>query len=347
MGKSKIILEIDENGNEIGRYTSASDASRKLGISLNAIYKCCKGKQYAAYGHRFKYTGDFSDEKKPRPIKCPYCGQTFESYNGLCKHIFRFKTHGDLTDEQLLTDYKYGGVRPTCKCGCGQYTSISYQGGIHFNDYIKGHQSRVHNNWGHNHKAIGNSAKTRREQYKTGVRVQWNKGKKWKDTYDEETIQRLLASEKSDERRKKISDALSGKPKSDEHRKKMIANMQKDEEFKISSQLEDEFAKEFMDSLGVEYQRQYYIEEIRQFCDFYVPSRNLVVECDGNFWHANPAYFPNGPVYDCQKEKAERDKIKEEYLINHGYKLIRLWEDEIIEEPDKVRTKLNEAVTPQ
>ena len=54
-----------------------------------------------------------------------------------------------------------------CKCGCGDTVK---------NEWSKGHYSRVHNNWGHNPKAIENSAKTRREQYKNGERKVWNDG---------------------------------------------------------------------------------------------------------------------------------------------------------------------------
>ena len=54
-----------------------------------------------------------------------------------------------------------------CKCGCGDTVK---------NEWSKGHYSRVHNNWGHNLKAIENSANTRREQYKNGERKVWNDG---------------------------------------------------------------------------------------------------------------------------------------------------------------------------
>ena len=103
--------------------------------------------------------------------KCPYCGEEFKNYNGLSKHIFKYKAHGcDITKEKLLCDTNYGGNRPKCKCGCGEYTEVGYNGGIHFNDYVRGHQSRVHNNWGHNEKAKINSTNTRKNQFIVGSR---------------------------------------------------------------------------------------------------------------------------------------------------------------------------------
>ena len=54
-----------------------------------------------------------------------------------------------------------------CKCGCGDTVK---------NEWVRGHVARVHNNYGHNLKAIENSANTRREQYKNGERKVWNDG---------------------------------------------------------------------------------------------------------------------------------------------------------------------------
>ena len=61
--------------------------------------------------------------------KCPYCGEEFKNYNGLSKHIFKYKAHGcSITKERLLCDTNYGGNRPKCKCGCGEYTEVGYNG---------------------------------------------------------------------------------------------------------------------------------------------------------------------------------------------------------------------------
>ena len=40
--------------------------------------------------------------------KCPYCGEEFKNYNGLSKHIFKYKAHGcSITKEKLLCDTNY------------------------------------------------------------------------------------------------------------------------------------------------------------------------------------------------------------------------------------------------
>jgi hypothetical protein len=76
---------------------------------------------------------------------------------------------------QFYVDYHLEGVWPLCKCGCGERLNYSYnlKG---FTEYRKGHIARIKNNWGHNQKAIDASAETRRQQYASGERIQWNKG---------------------------------------------------------------------------------------------------------------------------------------------------------------------------
>jgi hypothetical protein len=70
-----------------------------------------------------------------------------------------------------------------CKCGCGDTVK---------NEWSKGHYSRVHNNWGHNPKAIENSAKTRREQFKNGERTVWNDGLTIEDERVKENCKNLV-----------------------------------------------------------------------------------------------------------------------------------------------------------
>lgn len=54
----------------------------------------------------------------------------------------------------------------------------------------------------------------------------------------------------------------------------------------------------------------------RFLVDAYIPSLNLVIECDGNYWHSLP-------------KTVKRDKTKNAYLKKCGYNLIRLSETEI------------------
>lgn len=50
--------------------------------------------------------------------------------------------------------------------------------------------------------------------------------------------------------------------------------------------------------------------------DVFVPSKNLVIECDGDYWHTRPG-------------AQERDRRKDSYYRASGYTIVRLWEHEI------------------
>lgn len=52
------------------------------------------------------------------------------------------------------------------------------------------------------------------------------------------------------------------------------------------------------------------------FADFYIPEHNVLIECDGDYWHSLP-------------EVVERDIRKNQYYDDHGFHYIRLSETDI------------------
>lgn len=65
-------------------------------------------------------------------------------------------------------------------------------------------------------------------------------------------------------------------------------------------------------------------------CDFLIPSLNLIIECDGDYWHN----YPDG---------REIDKIRTKELTEKGFKVIRLWEYEIkLMDINEFEERLNE-----
>lgn len=214
MGISKEVIKKDCNGNILKTYNSCKDAANELGIKIYDLTRKIK-KHTLIKGYYYEYTGITSKiiVDNSNKLKCPYCDFYAKNYNGLCKHVFKHGIHDNITKEQLLTDVKYDGIRPTCKCGCGEYTTIINTNGAHFADYVQGHWNRIINNWGHNPKAKENSANVRREQYLSGERQQWNKGKKWDETYSIEEQARLRDNliEKMSKRIENSSFSISSK----------------------------------------------------------------------------------------------------------------------------------------
>ena len=74
----------------------------------------------------------------------------------------------------------------------------------------------------------------------------------------------------------------------------------------------------FLKQLGIEFFTHQYIKQIEHAyqCDIFIPLMNLVIECDGDYWHS----YPTG---------TEIDHIRTKELIDGGFKVLRLWEFEI------------------
>lgn len=322
MGLKKQIVQF-KDGKKVAVYDSTTEAAKSIGTIKSNVSKCCLGKIKQVNGFTFKYSGKFTNScENHGEIKCPYCEKRFETYNGLSKHIFRYKEHGEeITKEKLLADFKYNGERPRCKCGCGEYTNISFENGVHFNSYIHGHQSKIHNNWGHNKAAMLNSSETRRKQYKNGERVQWNKGKHWNETYSKDVITHL----------------------SEIHRDKM-RRMLTETSFSLSSKKEKEFIDNCIKPLGFDFDTQYYLKDIKHYCDVFILSKNVIIEFQGDYWHGNPKKYPNNKLNDYQLDRVRKDEILRKYCKDNSIKLIEIWENDYDNDLNSVKSLLNEEI---
>ena len=174
-----------------------------------------------------------------------------------------------------------------------------------------------------------------------------NLGKK----LSEETKKRISESKKgenhpnygkhhSEELKRKISKAKLGKEHSEETRKKMSESQKGSKNHFFGKEHSEESIKKikkarlkqvlplkdssievkiqnFLKELGIEYFTHQYMKiEHGYQCDILIPSMNLVVECDGDYWHK----YPIG---------REIDDIRTKELIERGFKVLRIWEYEI------------------
>lgn len=73
----------------------------------------------------------------------------------------------------------------------------------------------------------------------------------------------------------------------------------------------------FLKELSIEFFTHQYINIKNGYqCDIFIPSKNMIIECDGDYWHN----FPNGNNID---------HIRTKELLQNGFKVLRLWENEI------------------
>jgi very-short-patch-repair endonuclease len=63
-----------------------------------------------------------------------------------------------------------------------------------------------------------------------------------------------------------------------------------------------------------------------------------VVQFDGDYWHGNPAKYPN-PT-SRQKKCMALDRSQDAYLRACGYEVVRVWESELRTDPNVLLTRL-------
>lgn len=109
-----------------------------------------------------------------------------------------------------------------------------------------------------------------------------------------------------------------------------------------TSKLEDRFAKEFLDKMGVKYVRQYEAKDIGRFYDFFIPEARCIIEVDGDYFHGYGLLHENkNPM---QKHNEWVDRQKDMWAASHGIPVLRIWEHDINEHPSKVRKILKEYI---
>jgi very-short-patch-repair endonuclease len=145
---------------------------------------------------------------------------------------------------------------------------------------------------------ITKTAKTRKDN-KT---PSWNSGKT--GIYSEETIEKILQA---------------------------TLKQMKDQVFK-KTKIEI-IMEEYLQTLNVEHKYSFILQK-RQF-DFLLLKQNLIIECDGDYWHANPKFYPEPAEW--QIERIAIDQEKNEIAKNNGYRIVRFWEDDILNNFDHVK----------
>lgn len=110
-----------------------------------------------------------------------------------------------------------------------------------------------------------------------------------------------------------------------------------------TSKLEDYFASNFLDKLGLNYERQFEAKEIGRFYDFCVRTDGgspILIEVDGDYYHANPDKIDESKLSPMQKKNKRVDEWKNEWALKHCIPIIRIWEDDIRNYPKKVMDML-------
>lgn len=119
----------------------------------------------------------------------------------------------------------------------------------------------------------------------------------------------------------------------------VIMKKRKNEKNLDGSGLETYFKLNFLEKLGVEYVQQFHAEQIGRFYDFYLPKQNIIIECDGSFFHCDPRNYTK-PKYATQIKNKRVDEIKNNWATMNGFVLLRFWEYDIYNNPKLIINEL-------
>jgi G:T-mismatch repair DNA endonuclease (very short patch repair protein) len=78
--------------------------------------------------------------------------------------------------------------------------------------------------------------------------------------------------------------------------------------------------------------------------DFHISNTNILIEVHGDYWHCNRNIYVNGPQTSAQVSNVKRDKNKAGYAKRVGYKLIVLWEGDLLNNTDETLNKMYDEV---
>lgn len=84
---------------------------------------------------------------------------------------------------------------------------------------------------------------------------------------------------------------------------------------------------DMMKEIGVEFETQKIIG--KKIYDFYIPSKNMLVEVDGDYYHANPLLYEEKDLNKMQIRNVRNDKFKDVLAKGSGYTIERVWEHDL------------------
>jgi len=115
---------------------------------------------------------------------------------------------------------------------------------------------------------------------------------------------------------------------------------------------------DLLTEMGVTHERQLCLKrgQKRFYYDLHIPSLNLVIEFNGDYWHANPSLYQADDIIPfsfagvCAKDIWEKDRVKLDWAREKGYRVCVIWEQETLklmmpQLKALIETKIREAIS--
>lgn len=76
--------------------------------------------------------------------------------------------------------------------------------------------------------------------------------------------------------------------------------------------------------------------------DFGCKKQKILLEVQGDYWHGNPQIYTN--LNSIQENIKQKDKLKAEFALKHGFKLFYIWESEINNNDFAILNQIKELI---
>ena len=159
-------------------------------------------------------------------------------------------------------------------------------------------------------------------------RIPWNKGiKQWgdkkhpkgmlgKEAWNKNKIGWTIGTKAGFQKGNELWKERKYKNFTEQHKMKIKEARKKQITPKYDTKIEVKI-QNFLKELKIEYFTHQYMKIKHGYqCDILIPSLNLVIECDGDYWHKYPIGL-------------EKDHFRTKELIEKGFRVLRLWERDI------------------
>jgi G:T-mismatch repair DNA endonuclease (very short patch repair protein) len=103
----------------------------------------------------------------------------------------------------------------------------------------------------------------------------------------------------------------------------------------------EKYVSDILEENNIPYQYQFFLKTKDGVCksyDFRIKNTNILIEIDGDYWHGGPSLDKHFFKLD---EVKNNDIQKDQMAEEQGYKLIRIWESNIYNEPNIIMDQIN------
>jgi len=140
--------------------------------------------------------------------------------------------------------------------------------------------------------------------------------------------------------------------------KKQVRTMLKQYRNKDGTKVEtkpERDTKVILRSLGINFTPEHPIKHGKYYrvYDFYCYSPDeycFLLECDGDFWHAKQYYTEDKPLsklHKVQRKNIRNDKLKTRIAKELGIPLLRFWESDLKNNPNKCKEEIQTLIEKQ